>query len=80
MTLVASTQAHGLPRGRRRRAQFWLNLLDAVPRLWRHRIAVRRELLRVSPRDLLDAGISPSQAAFEAKQPFWRPLIRLRDI
>lgn len=79
MSLVAHTYAPAAARSRRRPSQVWLNLLDAAPRLWRQRIAARRELAQASARDLRDAGISPTHAAFEAGQPFWRPMSRLRD-
>ena len=46
--------------------------------LWRHRMERRRSLAGVSARDLIDAGISPTQAAFETEQPFWRSLSVLR--
>ena len=41
---------------------------------WRQNSRARRELARVSPRDLRDAGISAGYARYEMNQPFWRPL------
>lgn len=52
--------------------------LSELLALWRRRVERRRSLEGVSARDLIDAGISPTQAAFEAEQPFWRPLSVLR--
>lgn len=40
--------------------------------LWRARSRMREALAQVDARSLRDAGITPSQAAFEANQPFWR--------
>ncbi len=40
--------------------------------LWRARLRMRAALARVDARSLRDAGITPSQAVFEANQPFWR--------
>jgi uncharacterized protein YjiS (DUF1127 family) len=41
-------------------------------RLWRSRYRARRELVKLSPRDLRDIGLTPAQAGFEADKPFWR--------
>ena len=41
-------------------------------RLWQGRYRARSELARLSPRDLRDIGLSPSQASFESSKPFWR--------
>ncbi|WP_425064240.1 DUF1127 domain-containing protein [Reyranella sp.] len=46
--------------------------LLAVLRLWRDRTRARHALAEVDGRSLRDAGIAPAQAAFEARQPFWR--------
>ncbi len=43
-------------------------------RLWRERARTRNTLAEVDERALRDAGIAPTQAAFEARQPFWRRL------
>jgi uncharacterized protein YjiS (DUF1127 family) len=40
--------------------------------LWRERARMRRALAQVDARSLRDAGITPTQAMFEANQPFWR--------
>jgi uncharacterized protein YjiS (DUF1127 family) len=50
-------------------------LICAVPgalRRWRRRARGRADLLRLSPRDLRDIGIAPSEAARECGKPFWR--------
>jgi uncharacterized protein YjiS (DUF1127 family) len=39
---------------------------------WRERARMRRALAQVDARCLRDAGIVPTQAMFEANQPFWR--------
>jgi uncharacterized protein YjiS (DUF1127 family) len=39
---------------------------------WRRRQRGRRELARLSARDLKDIGLSPSQAAFEVGKPVWK--------
>ncbi|MBU8874364.1 DUF1127 domain-containing protein [Reyranella sp. MMS21-HV4-11] len=52
--------------------------LLAKLRLWRERARTRKALAQVDERSLRDAGIAPAQAAFEANQPFWRRLGRLR--
>jgi uncharacterized protein YjiS (DUF1127 family) len=44
---------------------------------WRSRQAARRVLAAIDERGLRDAGVSPAIAAYEARQPFWRPL---RDV
>ncbi len=46
--------------------------LLAKLRLWRERARTRAALAEVDVRSLRDAGIAPTQAAFEASQPFWR--------
>jgi uncharacterized protein YjiS (DUF1127 family) len=48
--------------------------LLATLRLWRERARTRGALSQVDERSLRDAGIAPTQAAFEASQPFWRRL------
>lgn len=44
--------------------------------LWRRRMRERNELALLSPRDLRDIGVSPSDAWHEIKQPFWRSTLR----
>jgi uncharacterized protein YjiS (DUF1127 family) len=46
--------------------------------IWRQRTATRRFLAQVDARSLTEAGISPAAAAYEAGQPFWRPMRGLR--
>ena len=46
---------------------------------WRANAQARAALARVSRRDLADAGISITMVQHELRQPFWRPLQRLRD-
>lgn len=48
--------------------------LTALIGEWRRRSAARRELASLDARFLRDTGISESQAAWEARRPFWRPL------
>jgi uncharacterized protein YjiS (DUF1127 family) len=38
---------------------------------WQQRAAGRRQLMRLTERDLNDIGISRSQARAEASKPFW---------
>jgi uncharacterized protein YjiS (DUF1127 family) len=38
---------------------------------WQKRAAGRRQLIRLTERDLHDIGISRSQAEAEANKPFW---------
>lgn len=49
-----------------------LGRLGEVIHAWRQRAHARRELARMSVRDLHDAGISWSEAVFEIDKPFWR--------
>lgn len=48
--------------------------LTALIGEWRRRNSARRELASLDARFLKDAGITPSQAAWEAGRPFWQPL------
>jgi len=41
---------------------------------WDRRARMRRALARISPRLLVDVGLSPEAVARESRQPFWRPL------
>ena len=52
--------------------QPWHRRIAATLALWRARQRMREALGKVDARSLRDAGITPSQAAFEANQPFWR--------
>jgi uncharacterized protein YjiS (DUF1127 family) len=38
---------------------------------WRNRASGRRQLMRLTERDLRDIGISRTQARAEASKPFW---------
>lgn len=61
---------------------WWQQLLPALGAAfatWRERARTRHDLALVDARSLLDAGISPGAAAFEASQPFWQAPIALRD-
>ena len=59
------------------RLSAWQRAL-ALLGLWRERARTRRALAAIDPRSLRDAGIAPTQAAFEADQPFWRRPSSLR--
>jgi uncharacterized protein YjiS (DUF1127 family) len=45
-----------------------LALLD----VWRQRSRDRRELARMDQRSLRDLGLTPHDALYEARKPFWR--------
>lgn len=47
--------------------------------LWRRRVEARRALGQIDFRTLREAGIDPGFADYEMAQPFWRPLLPLRD-
>ena len=47
-------------------------------KLWRERIAARRNLAAMDARSLRDAGISPAAAAYESGKTFWQALGPLR--
>lgn len=47
--------------------------------LWHGRMTARRTLATIDERSLRDAGIDPGCAGYETAQPFWRPLLPLRD-
>ncbi len=53
-------------------------LLGAIARLWRQvktwqqRARQRKELSRLTMRDLRDLGITPGEALREVMKPFWR--------
>ncbi|MBO3275871.1 DUF1127 domain-containing protein [Pseudomonas schmalbachii] len=46
--------------------------LVTTVRMWRRRVASRRQLARLDPRLLADAGISEAQRFAELSKPFWR--------
>ena len=48
-------------------------------RLWRRRAEERAALARMSARELRDFGVTPSEAQWEAAQPFWREARRNSD-
>lgn len=39
--------------------------------IWLHRFLARRRLKTLQPKDLLNNGVTNSEAANEAKKPFW---------
>jgi uncharacterized protein YjiS (DUF1127 family) len=47
-------------------------------KIWRERIAARRNLAAMDARSLRDAGISPAAAAYESGKTFWQALGPLR--
>lgn len=47
-------------------------------RVWRERIAARRNLAAMDARSLRDAGISPAAAAYESGKTFWQAFGPLR--
>lgn len=50
---------------------FLAHLGDTV-HTWRDRYVTRRELAKLTERDLHDIGHSWSDLAYEAEKPFWR--------
>jgi uncharacterized protein YjiS (DUF1127 family) len=50
----------------------WIESVRAALALWRDRMRYRRELARMSERELSDIGVSRSQIAGEINKPFWR--------
>jgi uncharacterized protein YjiS (DUF1127 family) len=58
--MIASMMTSGLCR-----------ILDTLQGWWELRRS-RGQLARLSPYELRDIGICPSEAAFEAAKPFWR--------
>ncbi len=46
--------------------------ISATVALWRDRMRNRRDLARMSERELSDIGVSRSQIADEVGKPFWR--------
>jgi uncharacterized protein YjiS (DUF1127 family) len=50
----------------------FLGQLGETLHVWRERQLQRRQLAKLSERDLHDIGLSWSDIAFEAKKPFWR--------
>ena len=47
-------------------------------KIWRERIAARRNLAAMDARSLRDAGISPAAAAYESGKSFWQAFGPLR--
>jgi len=47
-------------------------------KIWRDRIAARRNLAAMDARSLRDAGISPAAAAYESGKSFWQAFGPLR--
>jgi uncharacterized protein YjiS (DUF1127 family) len=47
-------------------------------KIWRERIAARRNLAAMDARSLRDAGISPAAAAYESGKTFWQAFGPLR--
>ena len=41
-------------------------------KVWRQRVAARRNLAAMDARSLRDAGISPAAAAYESGKAFWQ--------
>ena len=48
-------------------------------RVWRRRAEERTALSRMSAAELRDFGVTPSEAQWEAAQPFWRETRRSFD-
>lgn len=57
----------------------WLSRLAAALRVWRQRSQARQALSGIDLRTLVDAGIDPVAAQYEAARPFWVAERRLRD-
>jgi uncharacterized protein YjiS (DUF1127 family) len=47
-------------------------------KIWRERVAARRNLAAMDARSLRDAGISPAAAAYESGKTFWQAFGPLR--
>ena len=59
----------------------WASLrhrLAMTLKVWRERIATRRNLAAMDARSLRDAGISPAAAAYESGKTFWQAFGPLR--
>lgn len=65
--LSTSSPANSLPDVRT-----WLMPLAANLLTWQQRVLSRRQLARLDPRLLADAGISEAQRQAELAKPFWR--------
>lgn len=70
MPVTQSSPAHATTR--RTPVASWIERIGAVLALWRERARYRRELARMSERELSDIGVSRSQIAGEIDKPFWR--------
>lgn len=56
----------------------WLSRLREALRVWRRRSQARQALAIIDIRTLVDVGIDPVAAQYEAMQPFWIAERRLR--
>lgn len=70
MPVTQSSPVHATTR--RMPIALWIEKVSAILALWRERARYRRELARMSERELSDIGISRSQIAGETDKPFWR--------
>jgi uncharacterized protein YjiS (DUF1127 family) len=61
------------PAARQHRSRAGLNAVLALIVLWHRRVRERRDLARMTVRDLKDIGLTASDAEFLASKPFWRP-------
>lgn len=52
---------------------FTLRPILGTVRTWHRRAASRRMLAGMDARGLRDIGLSPGNASFEARKPFWKP-------
>ncbi|HJT15491.1 MAG TPA: DUF1127 domain-containing protein [Dongiaceae bacterium] len=50
----------------------------SIANCWLERRRSRQALGQLDDRQLLDIGLTPSQAIAESAMPFWRPFIRLQ--
>ena len=50
----------------------------SIANCWLERRRSRQALSQLDDRQLLDIGLTPSQAIAESAMPFWRPFIRLQ--
>jgi uncharacterized protein YjiS (DUF1127 family) len=61
------------PGARQHRFRANFNAVLALIALWHQRGRERRDLARMTARDLKDIGLTASDAEFLASKPFWRP-------
>ncbi len=57
----------------------WLTRLASALKIWLRRSRARQQLGQIDLRTLVDAGIDPVAAQYEAARPFWVAERRLRD-